>query len=276
MGDRIAARILDSAPTLKRQWADASPIHYFMLDDLLPPEWAGAIRTAFPSPHAMTLKRSLREFKYVAAQMNAYDPLLEESVYAFQSPAVIDAIENVTGMSALEPDKLLYAGGVSLMRPGHYLNPHIDNSHDRLRRRYRVLNLLYYVSPHWSLENGGNLELWQEGLSGPATTIVSKFNRLVVMLTHRHSWHSVSNNSSDADRCCVSNYFFSPNPIDGTHYYHVTEFRGRPEQPIRDRLLRADNWLRTVIRTTLPKAFENRHFYSAMPTGDDRRSPPTE
>jgi len=81
------------------------------------------------------------------------------------------------------------------------------------------------------------------------------------MLTHRRSWHSVSENRSLHERCCVSNYYFSRQPIGADSYYHVTEFRGRPEQPFRDVALRADNWLRTVIRTRFPKAFSNPHFY---------------
>jgi hypothetical protein len=36
----------------------------------------------------MALKKSLRELKYVAAQMHRYDLLLEESIYAFQIPGV--------------------------------------------------------------------------------------------------------------------------------------------------------------------------------------------
>jgi hypothetical protein len=32
----------------------------------------------------MKKRKDLREFKYVAAQMNQYDPILEETVYAFQ------------------------------------------------------------------------------------------------------------------------------------------------------------------------------------------------
>ena len=32
------------------------------------------------------------------------------------------------------------------MPQGNYLKPHLDNSHDRDRKRYRVLNLLYYVT----------------------------------------------------------------------------------------------------------------------------------
>lgn len=261
MSAEIARRLGESEAMLHRQWQEASAIGYFVLDDLLPVEWAEAIRRAFPSPAAMNLKRSLRELKYVAAQMNRYDPLLEEAIYAFQAPEVVGAIERITGLPALEPDEHLYAGGISLMAPGHFLNPHIDNSHDKFRRRYRVLNLLYYVSPEWPEDRGGNLELWPEGLRARQTTIVSRFNRLVVMITHRKSWHSVSRNRSDADRCCVSNYYFSEPPIGGADYYHVTEFRGRPEQRIRDMALRADNWLRTFIRMRFPQAFKNHHFY---------------
>ncbi len=257
----ITQRISASATGLTRQWTDSAPINHFVLDELLPPAWAEAIRAAFPPSDAMTLKRSIRELKCVAAQMDRYDPLLEETVYAFQAPAVVQAIEQITGLAALEPDTQLYAGGVSLMGPGHFLNPHIDNSHDRSRQRYRILNLLYYVSPGWTAERGGNLELWPDGPRGAQTTIVSQFNRLVVMLTHRHSWHSVSTNVSNHDRCCVSNYFFSSIPIGGAHYYHVTEFRGRPEQPVRDLVLRADNQLRTLVRTRFPRAFSNPHFY---------------
>jgi hypothetical protein len=40
--------------------------------------------------------------------------------------------------------------------------------------------------------DGGNLELWPTGPKGQPITIVSKFNRLVVMITHKQSWHSVS------------------------------------------------------------------------------------
>src|SRR5579883_1636083 len=270
MGREIVRRLGELEPQLSSQWRGTAPINHFVVDNVLPPDWASAIRSAFPDARSMRLRRSLRELKHVAAQMNQYDPVLEEAIYAFQTPEVVAAVERITGLEALEPDSLLYAGGISLMSPGHFLNPHIDNSHDKLRKRYRILNLLYYVSPDWPEDRGGNLELWPRGVRGAPLTIVSRFNRLVVMLTHRQSWHSVSRNCAGVDRCCVSNYYFSEQPIDGEHYYHVTEFRGRPEQPLRDLVLRGDNWLRTVIRTRLPWAFRNRHFYDrpgSKPTG---------
>jgi len=262
LGREICARLDEHRERIARQWSQSAPIPHFVIDDLLPEEWARRIRAAFPKPEAMVLKKSLREAKYVAAQMDRYDGLLEESIYAFQVPGVVERIEAITGLKALEPDTRLYAGGISLMSPGQYLNPHIDNSHDLARERYRVLNLLFYVSPQWPEDRGGNLELWPQGLSGPPVTLVSRFNRLVVMMTHRRSWHSVSPSAASADRCCVSNYYFSKFAPGGTDYYHVTEFFGRPGQPLRNLVLRGDNWLRTVIRTKMPWAFKNKHFYA--------------
>lgn len=262
--DRLDARAQD----LARQWDESKPVRHFVVDDVLPVEWAQRIHAAFPQRDAMTLKKSWRELKYVAAQMDKHDPLLEESIFSFQMPAVVERIARLTGLSSLEPDEMLYAGGISLMAPGHFLNPHIDNSHDKFRQRYRALNLLYYVSPDWSKERGCNLELWPDGPRGEPITVVSRFNRLVVMMTYRSSWHSVSPNTSQQDRCCVSNYYFSKRPLESVaDYYHVTEFRGRPEQPVRDVLLRADNWLRTVIRTRMPGAFKNPHFYDRKDGG---------
>jgi Rps23 Pro-64 3,4-dihydroxylase Tpa1-like proline 4-hydroxylase len=262
MAEQICERLDSERNSLALQWESTGVINYFVVDDVLPPQWAADIRSRFPAGKEMAIKRSLRELKYVAAQMDRYDRILEESLYAFQAPGVVDRIQKITGFRALEPDELLYAGGISLMAPGHYLNPHVDNSHDKDRRRYRVLNLLYYLSPDWSEQNGCNLELWPDGPKGEPITIVSKFNRLVVMATHRGSWHSVSRNVSESDRCCVSNYYFSQYPVGPSDYFHVTSFRGRPEQRVRDLVLRGDIWLRTLLRKVFSKGIrENPHFY---------------
>lgn len=262
MADIIVSRLQHELPSLKEAWSRSSPINCFTVDNLLPPEIASRIRAAYPHADSMKIKRSLRELKFIAAQMNQFDPLLEEAIYAFQDPRIVDLVGRITGLAALEPDEHLYAGGISMMVNGHFLNPHIDNSHDKQRERYRVLNLLYYVSPDWSLADGGNLELWPEGPQGEQITVESRFNRLAVMVTHTRSWHSVSPVRSDRPRCCVSNYYFSNQSPEQAEYFHVTSFRGRPEQPVRDLILRADIALRTGLRKVFPKGVvENKHFY---------------
>ena len=82
------------------------------------------------------------------------------------------------------------------------------------------------------------------------------------MATHKGSWHSVNQVQVDRSRCCVSNYYFSPRPIEGREYFHVTSFRGRPEQPVRDLVLLGDLALRQGVRKVFKKGVvANPHVY---------------
>lgn len=237
-------------------------IGYFYIDNLLPDTLARQVYAAFPTANSMMRRKSLREYKFVAAQMNQYKPLLTEVIFAFQEPSVVEIIQEICGINSLVPDENLYAGGISLMGQQQFLNPHLDNSHEIERKRWRVLNLLYYTSPDWQEPFGGNLELWPEGVEGEAITIESRFNRLVVMATHDDSWHSVSPITENALRTCVSNYYFSDNSLRAQDKFHVTSFRGRPEQKLRDLALRADRLIRQSVRKIFPKGVvETKHVY---------------
>ncbi|MBY8963895.1 2OG-Fe(II) oxygenase [Flavobacterium sp. D11R37] len=259
----IYQNILDNKQTLKQQYESSkSGIGYFYLDNLLPEELALEIYNAFPEAKDMVWKKSIREDKYVAAQMNLYNPLLEEIIYAFQDAKIVDLVAEICGLKGAIPDENLYAGGISMMGHKQFLNPHLDNSHDKDRKLWRILNLLYYVTPEWEESYGGNLELWPDGLKNPQITIHSKFNRLAVMATHNRSLHSVSPVTHNGYRCCVSNYYFSQSPVHDDDTFHVTSFRGRPENKLTDKILQADAWLRMGIRKIFKKGIvENPHVY---------------
>ncbi len=237
-------------------------IGFFVVDDLLDKDLAEEIYTKFPKKEDAVKRKNLREYKYTAYQMNLYNPLLEEVIYAFQDKKVIELVSEICGLEGVYEDDSLYAGGLSLMGENNFLNPHLDNSHDKNRNRWRILNLLYYVTPNWQLDNGGNLELWQNGLNEKPTIVESKFNRLVVMATHQNSWHSVGKVTADKVRCCVSNYYFSDTPLLNTDTFHVTTFRGQPTKKAIDFMLQVDNVLRTSLRKIFRKGVrENPHQY---------------
>lgn len=259
----IYQKIKDSKIILSKQFQDSKEtIGYFFIDDLLPDEIANQINAVFPKSGDMVLKKSLREDKYVAAQMNLYNPILEEIIYAFQDQRIVALISEICGLNEVFPDENLYAGGLSMMGHKQFLNPHLDNSHDKDRAFWRVLNLLYYVTPNWKESYGGNLELWPEGLHQKQTSIHSKFNRLVVMVTHDKSLHSVSPVVFDGFRRCISNYYFSKNPVFETNKFHVTSFRGRPENKFTDVILKIDTFLRMNLRKIFKKGIkENPHVY---------------
>ncbi|MGB3710127.1 MAG: 2OG-Fe(II) oxygenase [Erythrobacter sp.] len=262
IADRIVARLEEESGALAGTFRRLGRISTCVIDDLLPPDLVARINDRFPTSDRMVLKRSIKENKHVAAQMDEHDPILEEAVYAFQDPRVVKLVGEITGITDLEPDVDLYAGGISAMQKGAYLRPHLDNSHDKDRRRYRVLNLLFYVTPDWSEEDGGNLQLWDDGPTGEPRTIPSAFNSLVIMLTNKGSWHSVSEVLRDSRRCCVSNYYFSHRSPDDQDYFHATSFRTERGQGVADKVMQADNAVRSaILKSAGGRLWRNPHVY---------------
>ena len=259
----ITARLEGQVGRLRADFTDSARevgVRYFIVDNLLPDELACRINNVFPPASSMRLMKSFREKKYTSKSYDDFDPLLSDITFALQDPALIKIVEDITGIKEQIADPTLYAGGLSAMGSGHFLNPHIDNSHEASRQYYRALNLLYYVTPDWSLELGGNLELWDRTVQRH-TTAVSKFNRLVVMETNPWSWHSVSKVNVDRMRCCVSNYYFSAASPIGRDYFNVTSFSARPEDKALRALAWADSKLRRAVRVLVPSGLGKKDVY---------------
>lgn len=234
--------------------------HFTAIDNLLPEDLAHRIAEAFPPVGEMRLLDSFRERKYTSKSLEKFDPLIEDITFAFQDKRVIDKVAELTGIVDAVGDPHLYAGGISAMAPGHFLNPHIDNSHDGDQKNYRVLNLLYYITPDWKSENGGNLELWDLNVTKPVE-IPSLFNRLVLMSTNDKSWHSVNEVKAAGTRCCISNYYFSPHSPNGYETTHVTYFMARPEQKFRRLVTKIDSDVRTFARRFKKSGFAKKDVY---------------
>ena len=251
--NKILQRLDAASEQIITQWKNPedTTTRHFYLDELLPQSDVEEIYAAFPrNGEGFFDRESFREKKRTSANLSDFNAILSDITYAIQDPRIVSKVSELCSMKSIEPDPKLYAGGLSMMFPNDYLNPHIDNSHDGERSKYRRLNLLYYVSPDWSFDNGGNFELWNEERTIPKT-IISHQNRLVVMETNKTSWHSVSKVNAERPRCCVSNYYFSEISPDGDEYFHVTSFLGRPEQPFRRYLGVLDNGLRNFVSRTL-------------------------
>jgi Rps23 Pro-64 3,4-dihydroxylase Tpa1-like proline 4-hydroxylase len=232
------------------------------VDDLLPVEIAEKIYKVFPAGDEMRLLDSFREKKFTSKSLSEFDPLIRDVTFAFQDKRVIDLVSGITGIVDAAGDPHLYAGGISAMATGHFLNPHLDNSHDHEQKNYRVLNLLYYVTPDWKEDNGGNLELWDEKVT-EAIEIPSAFNRLVLMATTDKSFHSVNRVQAEGRRCCVSNYYFSPHSPNGYETTHVTYFQARPEQKVRRMITKADSEVRTLLRKVKKSGFSKKDLFES-------------
>lgn len=129
--NQIVSTLEKNRDSLKKMFLEKN-IKYFYVDDLIDLSLAKKIFDAFPKDKKnLMTRKTLRENKTVGIKM--------PNLFA---------------------DENLYAAGLSMMSKGNFLNPHLDNSHNMDRSKYRALNLLYYCSENWDISNGGNLELW--------------------------------------------------------------------------------------------------------------------
>jgi Rps23 Pro-64 3,4-dihydroxylase Tpa1-like proline 4-hydroxylase len=243
----IVASLQGAHETFKSRWQSASPFRHIIVDDLLPQESALELAASLPDPTRLNRHDSIRERKS-GGNPEIYSPHLNAHLAALRDASVIATVSEITGIKGLCAP---WPGSVSMMGPGDFLNPHVDHSHDDANSMYRVLNLLYYISPEWKLENGGNLELWDKKISAPLT-IVSAFNRLVIFETNQISWHSVNQVIAGGYRACVTSYYFSPVSPTGKNYYQVTTFAGRPEETFKRIALKADRAVRNAIGRAFP------------------------
>ena len=168
--NKIIDRLKEANKEITEQWnhpVDTNTRHFF-LDNLLPKNDVEKIYSAFPTNGEGFFDReTFREKKRTSQSLSDFNLILSDITFAIQDLRVVAKISELCLMDFIEPDPSLYAGGLSMMFRSDYLNPHIDNSHDSKRKRYRRLNILYYVSPDWNLESGGNFELWDEKRTKP-------------------------------------------------------------------------------------------------------------
>ena len=245
----ILEKLNKESKNISSQWQNpkGSNTKHFFVDNLLPKDICMDIYKSFPKDGDGFFNRNtFREKKRTSVNLKEYDKNLSDISYAIQDWKIVKKIEKLLDLRNLEPDPTLYASGLSMMFKNDYLNPHIDNSHDAKRKKYRRLNLLFYVSPDWNYDNGGNFELWDEKVT-IQKTIISSFNRLLVMETNKKSWHSVSKVNVSKPRCCVSSYFFSEQSPDKKEYFHVTSFNGRPNQTLKRIISPFDNIARNLF-----------------------------
>ena len=253
--NRIIKAINAQKSLLKERWNGCEDrfTKYIFIDNLLPEEDVCEIYQEFlKDTDKWIVSKSFRESKSTLKEIDTLGIVIPAITDSFHSEAVIKEIEDITGISNLEADPSLYAGGMSKMKIGDFLSPHVDNSHDQSKTRYRRLNLLYYVSPDWQFINGGNLELWDRKVN-ECEEIVSLCNRLVIMETNDRSYHSVNKVKVDQPRCCVSNYYFSKESEKGFDYHHVTSTTGWPNQTFLRLIGRVDTYSRDLIAKVLGK-----------------------
>ena len=72
---------------------------------------------------------------------------------------------------------------------GGFLNVHADFNWHALLQAWRRVNALFYLTPDWDAEWGGELELWSRDGKTMVKTVEPRFNRVVIFSTSSDSYH---------------------------------------------------------------------------------------
>lgn len=137
------------------------------------------------------------EIKKACNNFYFFPPKTYQFFQFLNSPQFLNKLIEITGIKDLQPDVGLHGAGWHIQGQGSKLNVHLDYSiHPKLKLQ-RKLNLIYYLTPDWNNNWGGNLELWShdESTNQPkklVTTVQNKFNRVVLFDTTQNSWHGFS------------------------------------------------------------------------------------
>jgi Rps23 Pro-64 3,4-dihydroxylase Tpa1-like proline 4-hydroxylase len=228
-----------------------------VLDDVLPADLMDAISEQLPDPSVMLRHADFRERKYVTAEIADLQDQVRELILGLASGRVAQQVSDLTGEAGLEHDRELYNGGLTMMVQEDFMMPHLDNSHDKARSRRRAIVMLLYLTD-WQPGFGGALKLWSRDQRSVLRTIEYRRNRLVLLETTNHSWHSVQPITGPARRINVTTYFYESSA--SVHPVRLTRYAGWRGRPLGRAMARADFAIRTAaLKMGLDRFVKKRH-----------------
>ncbi len=138
------------------------------------------------------------------------------------------------------------------MAPGALLDVHVDFNLIEDRKLHRRLNILVFFNEGWEDGWGGQIELWNDGVSECRHAFAPLLNRCLVFETSDRSFHGVRGLTPPSDRARYSfaaYYYTREAPAGWDGKRHSTVFRARPDEHLKRYLLMPASRLhRTLMR----------------------------
>jgi hypothetical protein len=214
-------------------YQNAAPFPHIAIDDLIDPALLGGLLDDFPATDGKSyFDREQERFKYQFAPDEVQPGRLKSLLLELNSEAFIAFLESMTGIKGLIPDPYYEGGGLHETKAGGHLSVHADfNIHGRMRLERR-LNLLIYLNDDWSLDYGGELELWDQEMKACCVSVAPVLGRAVVFNTALDSFHGQPKKLScppDRSRRSIATYYYTA-PENGVASLpkRTTNFKQRP------------------------------------------------
>jgi hypothetical protein len=127
-------------------------------------------------------------------------------------------IQEIRELFKLENDLKIYpdlsydGGGYVISPPNSYLSNHADFNNSKNIKKFRSLNILFYLNPE-NIISGGSLHLLDAESKTVEKVISPRLNRLLLFKTDDISFHGVSRNLNNFYRRSFNFYYYTDVPL---------------------------------------------------------------
>ena len=180
------------------EYRQAQPFPHIVIDDFLPPSLLNGVIDDFRNYNNWgwdnsNYSKDHQVKKFFSPWNNDGDTTLPINTKLilnyFNSPDVINMLEELTGIKGLIADPTLLNGGMHKIDSGGKLSIHTDSRKHTITGNYRRINLLIYLNKDWNKEWGGSLQLWDKDMTTMVQDIQPLFNRVVIFNTGADTYH---------------------------------------------------------------------------------------
>ena len=213
-----------------REYAAARPFPHVVIPDVLSAAPADTL-PSFPALDAACWKRSTDAYqrgKLTLSDIQLVAEPLATMLRELMEPAVLQFVEQISGVAQLLPDPYLQGAGLFCSGAGGYMAPHTDSHVNERLGIYRRVNILVYLNPEWSEADGGCLELFDEADVGtPVRTILPGWGTMVLFRSDAHSVHGFTKPIADSGRVrrALAMYYYTAVDTAAFNGYSLTDWR---------------------------------------------------
>lgn len=221
---------------LSETYSSAQPFSHIVIDNFLPANLIESILANFPhekSDNEINYEKGYKGLHKRQVDPNECNQYLRGVFQFFNSAPMLQFFEKLTGIDGLIADPYFTGGGFHEIKTGGLLGVHSDFRINKSLHVERRINAIIYLNKDWQDSYGGNLELWDAGMTKCLKEIAPIFNRCVVFNTDHDSNHGHPeplNTPEGLTRKSIALYYYTAShAVYDNYVQHRTLYKPRPK-----------------------------------------------
>ena len=135
------------------------------------------------------------------------------------SKKTIKLLEKIFNIRGLYPDGNKLYSGLNISTKNAILNEHVDFNYNNKLKKFRLLNLLFYLNKNYQNNDGGKF-YYRNHTNNQKKYILPLFNRAVIFMTNKHLPHGFT--KVKKKRISLNLYFYTNKNLSLSKKKHKT------------------------------------------------------